>query len=56
MKNENGIEKSAILKGRTKYRDIDTGEILEVFEAFALICSTMKVFYFQMKNTLDCLF
>ena len=32
MKNENGIEKSAILKGSTKYRDIDTDEILEVFE------------------------
>ena len=32
MKNENGIERSAILKGSTKYRDIDTGEILETFE------------------------
>ena len=32
MKNENGIEKSAILKGSTKYRDIDTGEFLETFE------------------------
>ena len=32
MKNENGQEKSAILKGSTKYRDIDTGEFLETFE------------------------
>ena len=28
----NEKEKAAILKGRTKYRDIDTGEILETFE------------------------
>ena len=32
MKNENGIEKSATLKGSTKYHDIDTGEFLETFE------------------------
>ena len=32
MKNENGIEKSAIFKGSTKYRDIDTGEFLETFD------------------------
>ena len=32
MKNENGIEKSAIFKGVTKYHDKDTGEFLEAFE------------------------
>ena len=32
MKNENGIEKSAILKGSTKYRDIDTDEVLDTFD------------------------
>ena len=32
MKNENGIEKSAILKGSTKYRDTDTEEFLETFD------------------------
>ena len=29
---EDGVAKSAILKGNTKYRDIDTGDILDTFD------------------------
>ena len=62
MKNENGIEKSAILKGSTKYRDIDTGEFLETFEEgrnLELVSVKMPVLctigknLFNSNNTMD---
>ena len=56
MKNENRIEKSAILKGSTKYRDIDTGEFLETFEEdrnLELVSVQMPVLTMTGKNLFD---
>ena len=56
MKNENGIEKGAILKGSTKYRDIDTDEVLETFEEgrnLELVSVQMPVLTTVGKNLFD---
>ena len=56
MKNENGIEKSATLKGSTKYRDIDTGAVLDAFEDgrnLELVSVRMPVLTTTGKNLFD---
>ena len=53
-----GHVKSAILKGSTKYRDIDTGEILEAFEEgrnLELVSVKMPVLTTTGKNLLECI-
>jgi hypothetical protein len=51
-----GRSKSAILKGSTKYRDIDTGEFLETFEEgrnLELVSVKMPVLMTTGKNLFD---